>query len=100
GRLVRLVEIPLERLVDDARAGAAAAVVQIDDRAIERERLLDVAPVGFVGREIARRRARGAPRGVCDLREALVGEGERERARGSRSEEFATRDHRSLLKRA
>jgi hypothetical protein len=44
GRLVRDVEVALQRLVDDARAGAHAAVVQVDDRAVEREGLLDLAP--------------------------------------------------------
>ena len=57
-RLVRDVEIALQRLVNDARARAAAAVVEIDDRAIEREGLLDLAPVGFIRRD-ARRRLRG-----------------------------------------
>jgi hypothetical protein len=47
-RLVRDIQVPLERLVDDARARAAAAVVEIDDGAVERERLLDVAPVVLV----------------------------------------------------
>ena len=41
----------MKRLVDDARARAAAAVVEIDDGAIERERLLDLAPVVLVGRD-------------------------------------------------
>src|SRR5258708_38022494 len=47
-RLVGDIEIALEGFVDDARAGAAAAVVQVDDGAIEREPLLDLAPVGFI----------------------------------------------------
>ena len=54
GRLVREVEVALERLVHDARARAAAAVVQVDDRAVERERLLDLAPVGLVCRKLRR----------------------------------------------
>ena len=53
GRLVREIEIALEGLVDDARARAAAAVVQIDDGAVERERLLDLAPVVLVRRDRA-----------------------------------------------
>ena len=59
GRLVREVEVALERLVDDARAGAAAAVVQVDDGAVEREGLLDFAPVGFVGGKVRRIAAGG-----------------------------------------
>ena len=63
GRLVRDVEIALQRLVDDARARAAAAVVEIDDRAVERERLLDLAPVGLVGGDARGRLRRDAPAG-------------------------------------
>jgi hypothetical protein len=51
GRLVRHVQISFEGLVDDARARAAASVVEIDDGAIERERLLDLAPVVLVRRD-------------------------------------------------
>ena len=51
-RLVRAVEIALQRLVHDARARAGVAVVQVDDGAIERERLLDVAPVALVGGDV------------------------------------------------
>ena len=97
GRLVGDVEIALEGLVDDARAGAAAAVVQVDDRAIERESLLDVAPVGFIARDIRRRQARRARARRRDAREALVGErGERHRARRPGPEKAASADHRSL----
>ena len=69
GRLVRQVQVPLERLVHDARAGAAAAVVQIDDGAVEREGLLDLAPVGFVCRP-ASAAARPAARGAAAARRA------------------------------
>jgi hypothetical protein len=55
GRFVGQIQIALERLVDDARAGTAAPVIEVDDGAIEREALLDLAPVGFVGRDVARR---------------------------------------------
>ena len=51
GRLVRDVEVALQRLVHDARARTAAAVVEVDDGAVERERLLDLAPVVLVGRD-------------------------------------------------
>ena len=44
-RLVDHVAVALERLVNRARAGTAVAVVQVADRAIERERFLDFAPV-------------------------------------------------------
>ena len=55
GRLVRHVEVSLQRLVHDARARTGVAIVEIDDRAVERERLLNVAPVGLVGRDFGRR---------------------------------------------
>ena len=73
-RLVREIEVALERFVDDARAGAAVAVVQVDDRAVEREGLLDLAPVVFVFGHVGRGaagRARGG-RGEAGLR--VVGE--------------------------
>jgi len=54
-RLIRDIQIPLQRLVNDARARATAAVVEIDDRPIEREGLLDLAPVGFIRRDAGRR---------------------------------------------
>ncbi len=68
GGLVRDVEIPLHRLVDHARARAHAAVVEIDDGAIEREGLADVAPevlvLGHViGRPAGRRLAWSVRRG-------------------------------------
>ena len=67
GRLVRDVEVALERLVHDARARTAAAVVQIDDRPVEGEGLLDLAPVALVGRDARGRlrRERGARRPAC-----------------------------------
>src|SRR5437762_2003220 len=54
-RLVRDVEIALQCFVDDARAGARVAVVQVDDRAVEREGLLNLAPVALVGRNLGGR---------------------------------------------
>ena len=61
-RLVREVEVALERLVDDARARAAAAVVEIDDGAVEREGLLDLAPVVLVVGQVGRRSVRPSGR--------------------------------------
>src|SRR5262249_49204434 len=58
----------------DARAGTAAAVVEIDDRAIEGEGLLNLAPVSFVGRDVGRRPPLDRPGGRCDADEAVVGE--------------------------
>src|SRR5207247_307152 len=58
GRLIGDVQIALQRLVDDARAGAGIAVVEVDERAVERERLLDFAPIAFVGGNLERRPVR------------------------------------------
>src|SRR2546425_1968188 len=58
GRLVRHVEIPLERLVNHTRARTGVAVVEIDDRAIQRESLLNLTPVALVSGEV-----RGGPVG-------------------------------------
>jgi hypothetical protein len=55
GRLVGQIEVALQGVVNHARARAAAAVVQIDDRAVQRERLLDLAPVVLVARHACRR---------------------------------------------
>ena len=74
GRLVRDVEVALERLVHDARARTAAAVVQVDDRAVEREGLLDLAPVGLVGGDARRRLRRDAPAGRLHAGEPGIGE--------------------------
>ena len=51
-RLVRDVEVALVGLVDDARARRDAAVVQVDDAAVERERELDLAPEGLVAGDV------------------------------------------------
>ncbi len=65
-RLVGDVEVALQRFVDDARARAGVAVVQVDDRAVEREGLLDVAPVA--SRRRRRLRPRGRPRAASPTR--------------------------------
>jgi hypothetical protein len=61
--------------VNDPRARAAAAVVQIDDGAVEREGLLDLAPVVLVRADLAVGMIQGEA--VCRLRapEAVVAEG-------------------------
>ena len=53
-RLVRRVEIALQRLMHDAGAGARVPVVEVDDGAIEREGLLNVAPVTLIGCDVSR----------------------------------------------
>ena len=54
-RLVREIQISLERFVDDPRAGTTVAVIQVDERPIEGERGLDLTPVALVGRHFFRR---------------------------------------------
>jgi hypothetical protein len=56
-RLVAEIEVALQRVVNDGGAGTAVAVVQIDQRAIEREGGLDVAPVELVLRDVLGRSA-------------------------------------------
>ena len=51
-RLVRDVQVALVGLVDDARARRDAAVVQVDDAAIEREPELDLAPERLVAGDV------------------------------------------------
>jgi hypothetical protein len=53
-RLVRDVEVALHRLVHCARTGADTTVVQVDQRAVEGERLLDLPPEILVGRHVFR----------------------------------------------
>src|SRR5207247_4277571 len=75
-------------------AGTAAAVVQVDHRAIQREGLLNLTPVVLVAREI-RNIAPGRPAGGRgDARQRLVGErGERRRADPARAKERSSRPH-------
>src|SRR2546422_211618 len=61
-RRIGIVEIAPHRFLHDARAGAHAAVVQVDDRAVERECLLDLAPEILVLRDVGGRAAVHAPR--------------------------------------
>ena len=82
-RLVGRVQIPFVRLVDDGGAGTGVAVIEVDERAIERERELDLAPVGFVGRDVLGRpvldgRGRGG-----DLVDPVVTRGERRSGTGA-----------------
>ena len=81
GRLVRDVEVPLERLVDDTRARAHAAVVEIDDRAIERESLADVAPEVLVLGHVVGRPAGGGSSRLFDASEQ-IGPAKRRNRRG------------------
>ena len=74
GRLVRDVEVALEGFVDDPGARATAAVIEVDDRPVEGESLLDLAPIVLVVRQ---RRPLPCPRrpgprlrvGACRRRE-------------------------------
>ena len=95
GRLVREVEIALERLVHDARARAAAAVVQVDDGAIEREGLLDLAPVGLVCRKLRRLASAAEGSGGGQARMGLIREGRERGGSGAtgRAQESASCDH-------
>ena len=95
GRLVRDVEVPLERLVHDARARAAAAVVQIDDGAIEREGLLDLAPVGLVCRKLRRLASAAEGSGGAQARVGLIREGRQRGGSGAagRAQESPSCDH-------
>ena len=69
--------------MDDGRARALIAVVQIDQRAIEREGELNLAPVGLVGRHVLRRSAFDRGRGVGDLVDAVATRREARTGRGS-----------------
>src|SRR5690606_26362861 len=99
GGLIRDVEIALERLVHDAGARADAAVVQVDDGAIEGERLLDLAPVVLVVREILGRRPLDESSGRGGPREAVVTEArDGGRAGGAGGlQESASRQHAAAL---
>ena len=82
-RLVRVVEIALVRLVHDRRARAAVAVVQVDQRAVQRERVLDVTPVAFVGGHVVRRAVAERARRLRHQLDAVVAEGKSARAQGA-----------------
>ena len=60
-RLIREVEVAAHRLHDDARRGGHAAVVEVDDRAVDGVRLLDLAPEGLVTGDVLRRGALRLP---------------------------------------
>ncbi len=66
--LVRQLEVPPHRFLDDAWRGRDAAVVEVDESAVDGERLLDLAPEVFVGRDVrGRPPGGGAPRGLDRL---------------------------------
>ena len=87
GQLIRNIEVALERVVHHARARAHAAVVEIDDRAIERETLLDHAPTGIFDEKSLLRRVRRIRRGLSrtDLAIRIIAD----RCAGSRSRHVA-----------
>ncbi len=95
GRLVRQVQVPLERFVHHARARTAAAVVQIDDGAIEREGLLNLAPVGLVCRKLRRLASAAEGSGRAQARVRLIREGRQRGGSGSagRAQEGPSCDH-------
>jgi hypothetical protein len=95
GRLVRQVEVPLERLVHHARARAAPAVVQVDDRPVEREGLLNLPPVRFVCGQLHRAVPGTDPGCRREPGLGLVGEGGQRRGPGSAgpAKKRAARDH-------
>jgi hypothetical protein len=70
-RLVRVIEVALVGLVHHGRARAAVAVVQVDQRPIERERVLDVAPIAFVGSHIVGRAVAERARRLGDERDGV-----------------------------
>ena len=77
--------------------GQHAAVVQVDDRAVEREGLLDLAPVVFVGRQrVVGPAGRQASRGL-DARRAVVAKGRDRRGAACSLEEAASRQHAGRL---
>src|SRR5215216_3475428 len=65
-RFVRVSEVALHGILHDARRRADASVVEIDERAINGERLLNLAPVIFIGRDLFRRRVVQVARGGKD----------------------------------
>src|SRR5206468_512397 len=71
GILVLVIEVALERVLHDARRRAVVTVVQVDQRAIGRVRLLDLTPIGFVGGDLFRRTIGDGRRGGRDLLEAV-----------------------------
>ena len=93
GRLVREIEIALEGLVDDARARAAAAVVEIDDGAIEGERRLDFPPVVLVGGDRVGGLALHGFARRAHARFAVVAERRGERGRTGDLEQLAAGQH-------
>jgi len=74
GRLVREVEVPLHRLLDDAGRGAHTAVVEVDVGAVHGERLLDLAPVALVRRHRLGGGALGGAGGGEDALHPVVAE--------------------------
>ncbi len=97
GRLVRDVQVALEGFVDDARAGADAAVVQIGDAPIDREPKLNFTPERFVFGDILGRSIGDAASGRGHARDRVVGQGSQSghAERGGRQESAAAA-HQSL----
>ena len=97
GRLVRDVQVAFEGFVDDARAGADAAVVQIGDAAIDGESELDFAPERFVLGDILGRSVGDAAGGLGHARDRVVCQGSQSghAERGGRQESAAAA-HQSL----
>jgi hypothetical protein len=86
--------------VHDPRAGTAAAIVEIDDGAIEGERLLDFSPVVLVGRNRDRRVILDCRTGGEDARVAVVAKRRRQSGgsgRAGRPQELSPGPHEALL---
>jgi hypothetical protein len=94
GGHVGVVEVAAHRLLHDAWARAHPAVVQVDDRAVEREGLLDLEPEVLVAGDVVGRTAVHLPDDAGELRQRVVPE---RRDRGTRGqeglEETAARGH-------
>jgi hypothetical protein len=98
GRLVRDVQVSLERFVDHARARADTAVVQVGDAAVEREAELNLAPEVFVGGERVGADVSDRSDGVGGRGNGAIGEGgQHGRGRRQRRQERPSRSHRGLL---
>ena len=77
GRQVLHVEVALDGIRDDSRMRAMMPGVQVDQRPIERERLLHFTPVAFVARDVLRRLAPHGPRRRGDVLDGLRADRER-----------------------
>ena len=93
-RRVGVVEVAPHRLLHHARARAHAAVVQVDERAVEGERLLDLEPEVFVAGDVGERATGHAARQPAQPVEPVIREGRNRGPRGDqRLDEVAACRH-------